>query len=387
MFLYALKMLIGDKIKYIGIVLALSFASFIISQQGAIFLGIINRTFGFITDTSQPNIWVMDPTVLYIDDVKPMKETSLYRVRGVEGVEWAEPLYKGTIQARLHSGIFQTCILIGIDDATLIGAPPVMLKGNVIDLRMNDAVIVDQVGARSKLASLVMQGGKEVSVPLQVGDRLELNDNRAYVAGICSVSRTFQSQPVIYTTYDRATSFVPRQRKLLSFVVAQSKPGVDLNLLCKRIEEQTGLKAYTRFGMKWLTLVYYMKYTGIFVNFGVAIAMGFIIGIAIAGQTFYNFTIDNLRYFGTFKAMGADNSLLVKMILLQALFVSAIGWGIGIGAAALFGAATRGTELSFSMPPFLFLGSGISILFICLIAAYFSMNKVKKTDPAIVFKS
>ncbi len=27
--------------------------------------------------------------------------------------------------------------------------------------------------------------------------------------GICQVSRTFQSQPVIYTTYEKATYFVP----------------------------------------------------------------------------------------------------------------------------------------------------------------------------------
>ena len=69
-------------------------------------------------------------------------------------------------------------------------------------------------------------------------------------------------------------------------------------------------------------MLYYAKYTGIVVNFGFAIVLGFIIGMAIAGQTFFNFTIDNLPYFGTFKAMGADNSLLVKMVIVQSLLVS-----------------------------------------------------------------
>src|ERR1700733_11656415 len=135
MYFYALKMLVGDKVKYLSIVLGLTFASFIISQQSAILVGIIYRTFGFITDTSQPNIWVMDPSVQFIDDIKPLKDTSLYRVRSVEGVDWAVPLYKGTIQARLTNGTFQTCIFIGIDDATLIGAPPQMVQGNILDLR------------------------------------------------------------------------------------------------------------------------------------------------------------------------------------------------------------------------------------------------------------
>ena len=139
--------------------------------------------------------------------------------------------------------------------------------------------------------------------------------------------------------------------------------------------------------MEWLTVKYYMRYTGIFVNFGVAIILGFIIGTAIAGQTLYNFTTDNIRFFGIFKAMGADNRLLIKMVLLQAVCVSLIGWGIGMGAACLFGFLTRGTELSFSMPLFLYLFSGVSILFICLFAAALCIRTVIRVEPAIVFKS
>lgn len=379
MFLIALKMLIGDHAKYIGIILGLSFASFIISQQSAILVGIVKRTFGFVTDTSQPNIWVIDPTVQYIDDIKPLKETDLYRVRSVEGVDWALPLFKGTIQARLTNGTIQTCILIGIDEATFIGGPPKMIEGKVEDLTFPDGVIVNQVGANTKLAS----GG----VPLRVGDTMELNDNRAVVVGICDTSRTFQSQPVLYTTYSRATTFVPFQRKLLSFIIVHTKPGVNIKEVVQRINDATGLKAFTTNDFKLLTLNYYIKYTGIFINFGVAIILGFIIGTAIAGQTLYNFTVDNLPFFGIFKAMGADNSTLMKMVLLQALFVSAVGWGIGMGATALFGYITKGTELSFSMPLFLYLLSGASILLICLIAAALCMRKVVTIDPAIVFKS
>ena len=386
MLLYALKMLMGDRTKYISIIVGLSFASFIITQQSAILVGILYRTFGFVTDTPQPNIWVTDPTVQYIDDIKPLKDTDLYRVLSVTGVEWAVPLYKGTIQSRLCNGTFQTCILIGIDDATLIGGPPRMVTGNVLDLRMDDAVIVDQVGADGKLASPpLLESGKRI--PLRVGDTMELNDNRAYVVGVCQVSRTLQSQPVIYTTYDRATYFVPAQRKLLSFIIAKAAPGVSPKEACRRIKAQTGLAAYTKYDFKLLTLWYYSRYTGVVVNFGVAIILGFIIGTAIAGQALYNFTVDHLPLFGVFKAMGADNKMLVKMVLLQALVVSGIGWGLGIGAASLFGFMARKTELSFSMPLYLYLLSAASILLISLLSALFSMKRVIKLDPAIVFKS
>lgn len=383
MLLIALKMLIGDRAKYISIVLGLSFAAFIISQQSAILLGIVNRTFGLVRDTSQPNIWVVDRTVQFIDDIKPLKDTDLYRVMSVDGVDWAVPFYKGTIQARLKNGTFQTCVFLGIDGATFIGEPPIMLEGKIEDLRIDDGVIVNKVGAESKLASIV----DGIKVPLRVGDVMELNDHRAIVVGICDVSRTFQSQPVIYTTYDRATSFVPSQRKLLSFVLASAKPGIPVKTVTENIRSVTGLMAYSPEELQGLTLNYYIKYTGIFVNFGIAIILGFIIGTAIAGQTLYNFTTDNLPYFAICKAMGADNTLLMKMVLVQALLISVIGWGIGMGMAALFGFLTTNTELSFSMPLWLYFLSGVSILLICLFAACICMLKLRKLDPAIVFKS
>jgi putative ABC transport system permease protein len=52
----ALKMLIGDRAKYLGIIMGLTFASLLITQQGAIFVGLMTRTYGFITDTALPDL-------------------------------------------------------------------------------------------------------------------------------------------------------------------------------------------------------------------------------------------------------------------------------------------------------------------------------------------
>ena len=70
-------------------------------------------------------------------------------------------------------------------------------------------------------------------------------------------------------------------------------------------------------------------YTGIPINFGITAFLGFLVGTAIAGQTFYNFTLENLKQFGALKAMGATNGRIVQMILLQALVVGLLGYGIG----------------------------------------------------------
>jgi len=385
MYYYALKMLIGDRAKYIGIIIGLTFASLLITQQSAIFVGIMSRTFSFLTDVGLPDIWVVDPQVQYIDDIKPLRDTEVTHIRGVTGVAWAVPLYKGSLPARLDNGTFQTCITIGLDDETLIGGPPHMISGKLSDLRRNDGVIVDDVGAKGKLAR---QGPNGTRIPLKVGDTLELNDHRVFVVGICKITETFQANPVIYTTYSRATLFAPQQRKLLSFVIAKAAAGEDPEVVCNRIRQVTGLMAYTPARFKKLTFIYYLKYTGMPINFLTAVALGFIVGITISGQTFYNFTLDNLRYFGTLKAMGTTNSTLLKMILLQALIVGAIGYGLGVGLASGWGALLSGrTQIAFLLPWQLLLITAVAVLFICLSAAALSIRKVMKLEPAVVFRS
>ena len=61
----ALKMLIGNRAKYLGIIVGLTFASLLITQQSAIFMGLMTRTFGFLSDTSVPDVWVMDQGAVY----------------------------------------------------------------------------------------------------------------------------------------------------------------------------------------------------------------------------------------------------------------------------------------------------------------------------------
>jgi putative ABC transport system permease protein len=381
----ALKMLMGDKGKYFGIIMGLTFASLIMTQQPAIFLGLMSRSYSFISDVGLPDIWVMDTKVQFVDDIKPLQDTELYRVRGISGVQWAMPLYKGLLKARLADGTFQTCNVIGLDDATLIGGPPVMLEGRLEDLRHSDGVIVDIDGARDKLGKpSPTPGGKRI--PVKIGDTLELNDRRAIIVGIAKVTRTFQSQPVLYTTYSRALSYAPRERKLLSFVLVKAKPGQNLNELTRRIREIKGLAAYTQKEFSELTYQYFMKNTGIPINFGISVTLGFIVGAAIAGQTFYNFTLENLRQFGVLKAMGAGNWTLLRMILLQAVMVGSIGYGLGVGLTALFGYSMRNTILAFKFPWQLLLFSGAGISLICIFAALLSITKVIRLEPAIVFK-
>lgn len=383
--LIALKMLVGDRGKYIAIVMGLTFAATLITQQGAIFLGFMTRTYAQITDTPQPDVWVMDREVEFNEDIKRIYDKDLYRVRGVEGVQWAVPIFKGFFNVRLDTGRTQSVTVVGIDDATLIGGPPSMVDGKLEDLRRQDGIIVDAVEAARKLAHKDPATGQ--LIPLKVGDVIEINDHRTTVVGLCRITPTFYWQPVMFTTYQRAMYWDKNTRRLLSYALVKAKPGVTAEELCRRIEKQTDLAAYTGPQFAAKTMWYVAERTGIAINFGIAIALGVIVGTAIAGQTFYSFTVENIRYFGVLKAMGTGDAALTRMIVLQALVVGFIGYGLGVGAAAFFGQMTKGTELAFYMPWQLMAVSAVAIVLISVVTALISVRKVIRLEPAAVFKA
>jgi putative ABC transport system permease protein len=374
----ALQMLFGDRAKYLGLIFAVAFSTFLMSHQSSIFTGIMRRTTSQIMDVHDANIWVMDRKTQYFDEVKALTDDDLYRVRGVSGVEWAAPLFKGTPRAKALDGTFRVVIMMGVDDATLVGAPRNMVMGSVDDLRRTDSVIIDRVGYEFFFSN----------EPYELGKTFELNDHRATIVGIYNSSAPFQNLPVFYARYSRAITYVGHERNLLSFVLAKAAPGISDREACQRIEAATGLRAATSSEFGWQTIWYYIAHTGIPVNFGITISIALIVGTIVAGQTFYIFTLENLKQFGALKAIGVTNWRITGMILLQALLVGVIGYSIGIGMTAAFFEITknnldlRGFTLLWQIAA----GTGATVLLIVILASLISIRRVLVLEPAVVFR-
>lgn len=384
MYYIALQMLFGDRAKYYAIIAGICFASIIMTQQPSIFLGLLSRTYSFVGDISQPDIWVMDRGVKFAEESKPIRDIELLKVRGINGVKWASPLLKGLIRAKMPDGSQSTIDITGVDDSSLIGAPYSILEGNIELLRGADAVFVDKDAANTKLSIKIDEDNTR---PLMVGDVLELNDRRARVVGLFKATRNFVLQPQIFTTYSNGLKFVPKGRKNLGYILVKSKDGIDHKDLTEEIERVTGLMALTKEDFKNKNLDHWMKSTGIAINFGISVLLGFVVGAAVAGQTFYGFVLENLKYYAVLKAMGATNALLIRLVLSQALIVGFIGYGLGVGITALFGLNFLDSILAFRMAPEILLFSAIGVLFIISLAAVIGIRKVIKVDPASVFRS
>ena len=141
----ALLMLFRDTAKYMMLVVGLTFCALLMTQQASVFCGIMLWTTSTVRSIGA-KVWVFDAKVEQANEVIPLREIEVTRVRGVQGVEWAVPIYIGIEQARLGDGSFQNIQLVGLDTATFVGRPMDILKGRIEDLRLPDAVIIDQVG-------------------------------------------------------------------------------------------------------------------------------------------------------------------------------------------------------------------------------------------------
>src|SRR6516225_945170 len=198
----ALKMLTGDRAKYLGLIFTIAFCTFLLENQTSIFAGILKRTGSQIVDVTEADIWVMDSKTEYFEQTKALKDTDLTRVRGVDGVQWAVKLFKGSPVARTPNGKFAVTICLGLDDATLTGAPRKMLLGSWERLQEPDSVVIDKAGY------ILLFPGE----PLQLGRTLELNDHKVSIVGISDASAPFVSWPVLHARYSLAVNFLGHER-------------------------------------------------------------------------------------------------------------------------------------------------------------------------------
>ncbi|MFM2241296.1 MAG: hypothetical protein RLZ97_151 [Verrucomicrobiota bacterium] len=374
----AFRMLIGDRAKYIGLLFAVAFSTFLLQNQSSIFSNLMKRAGTQVRDVTDADIWVMAPRTDYFDQTKPLKETDLLKVRGVSGVDYAVRIFKSLPIANTRDGHFSACTVLGLDDASLVGAPRHMILGDWRDLWKPESVIIDKAGY------LLLFPGEE----LQLGRELELNDKRVRIVGISDALPAFTTFPIIHARYSEALTFQGRQRQQLSFVLARPRPGVDAGELASRITHETGLKALTSARFQWASVTYYLRNTGIPVNFGITVVVSIIVGLVVTGQTFYLFILENLKQFGALKAIGVTNRTMLGMVLFQSLLVWFVGVGFGTAISATF----------FNISPFVIqlrhfiffwesaVGVAAFMLLVIAIASSAGLIRVIRLQPAEVFR-
>jgi putative ABC transport system permease protein len=374
----ALRMLTGDRVKFLGLVFGIAFSTLLITQQLTIFVNLLMRGASAVYDVPTANIWVMDPVGRTPDVTLPMPATALDKVRGVPGVAYAVPHLRANATIRTPEGKVEGVGVVGLDDATLIGLPRQMVEGTREALSGPDSVFIDVVGANKLF-------GRKTGVS---GSALELNDRRAIIVGVTNSTPTFTSGVILYTRYSNALNFVPGTRKRMSFVLAQTEKGRDPKTVATEITKRTGLKARTSEEFAQDGIDFIIETTGIPINFGITVVLGVIVGIAIVGLTFSLFIRDNIKQFGALKAIGVTNAKIRLMVAAQSGLVALIGYGIGLFLAALFiwGPGDTDAFKGFYIPWQIPVITAVITIVMILLTGVIALRSVLKMEPAEVFR-
>ena len=376
----ALRMLFGDRTKLISLVLGVALCTLLIQQQSSLFVGLMLRSQNVIAEARAVDIWVMDPATEYVDLARPMRDVAVYQVRGVPGVEWAVPFFKSSAPVKTSDGRLINAMLLGIDDASLVGAPRRFLIGSPEDLRGPDAIAIDRVGYAK-----IWPGE-----PIRLGRILEINEKRAVVAAITEAAPAFSARALIHTRFSQARSYLGRGRKQLSFVWAGVNPQSNAQLVAKEIHKKTHLKAHTSAEFSQMTIDYYLRKTGIPINFATTVVLGLVVGAAIVGLTFHAFVTENLKQFASLKVIGMRNMAISRMVLIQTFAATAIGFAIGTWlAAGFFDLVSKPTSALRGMylPWWIVSATAAIVILVVLLSTAASLRRVLAVDPATVLRN
>jgi putative ABC transport system permease protein len=389
----ALKMLFGDRAKYVGLLFGIAFTSFLVTFAASYFCGFMTRGFALISENPTADVWVMDRAVDSAEQTTNMPDSALDRVRSVDGVLYAVPLALGTADARFPNGRFQPFQIIGVDDATLSSVPRLRDGASPTALRSPDAAIVDPGGTEGKLETPLLKADQwptephlnAPTRPLRVGDELLVNDNRVRIAGTSEALPRYPPRPLLFTTLSNADRILLPERHRLTFVLATGVLGVAPNELAARIQAQTGLKARAADDFKVDTVRWFLINSEDVGDIGAMLSLAMSVGFGVTGIMLYMFTTEALKQYAVLKAMGTTSRLLLAMILVQAGQCALIGTGLGLGLCAIIGQIAVQADYPFRMMWFTPLIGCVMVVLVSIVAAAISIRPVLRLEPAVVF--
>ncbi|PMP63705.1 ABC transporter permease [Desulfurella multipotens] len=370
----ALKLLANDRGKFFTLILGVTFAVFLMNQMTSMFAGIMRKSTSNVINIGA-KMWVMDPSVENDRSSIPLPDYVLDYVRSIKGVAMAVPIYFGSGLVKLPDGTYQAANIIGLDDTTLFGRPPI-IKGNLNKIYDSDAFI-----------GVVDSDYKKLGSP-GIGSVLSINDHRAVIVALAKpTSGGLFGTPTLYTTYTRATKDLPQTRYSMSYILLNPKSNADIPYIQEQVKK-LGYKALTQKEFEKTIENFYKYKTGMGTNIMIMTLISFIVGLSIAGQTFYAFVLENLEKFGALKAIGAKKYELMSMILFQASVTSFIGYGFGIMFSSLIIAFSKARIPNYAAIV-TYQNMLIAFLMVVVIAgfsSYIGIRKVLKIEPFDVFR-
>ena len=365
--------LFHDQVRLAVTLTGVVFAVVLIVVQLGLYEG-FSRTTTSLIDKSRADLWVVSKNVPYIEQGIAFSERKLYTVRATPGVQEAQNYIVRFGRWKRADGQEESVQVVGVNPESTMGQAWDVVEGRREDLKIDDSVIMDRIYFQ-KLGVR------------RLGDTAEILGHRARVVGFTQGIRTFTTSPYVFTSYRNALDYANLPADQTMFILIKAQPGVNVEDLRQRLQSRLdGVDVLTRQQFSDMTRHYWLFTTGAGMAVLMAAVLGLLVGVVVVAQTIYSSTIDHLREFGTLKAMGATNGYIYRVIVKQAVIAAVIGYALGISLSILVVHESGKGGANIVLPWQLGVGMlGVTVA-MCVAAAFVSINKVTKIDPAMVFK-
>ncbi len=371
--LLAWRNLAHDKVRFFVTLIGIVFSVTLMAVQTGLLTGFVT-TISKIVDKTDADLWLVGRGVRSIDLPANIPERRRFQVLGVDGVAAADPFMHVFAQMKRPDGGAESVAVVGYDLATGRGGPWALAEGDIADLALPDAVVMDRL-YKKKL-------GVE-----RVGQTIEVNGRRARVVGFTDGIRTFTQSPHLFADIKTARYLTGYAEDRLNYVLIETARGADPQAVAARIRALLpDIDIYTKAEFSTRSSMYWLVTTGAGFSLVIASALGLIVGMVVTAQTLYATTMDRLPEYATLRAMGAPGSYLYGVILRQAAIAAVFGFGAGISIAAFIVHGARDGSAAILLPWQLAVGLGLATFAMCAAAAVISIRRVMAIDPVSVFK-
>jgi putative ABC transport system permease protein len=372
MFLLARRLLFHELVRFAVAAAGVSVSVMLVLVQVGLYFGFMQSA-SLLADHSTADAWVTLEGFDNFEAPTPMDERLALRVDETPGVARTERVLVAFAPFKVDDGGNAQVQVVGLQPGGTLLRPWSLVAGDVTRLAETGAIVVDR-GARDKLHLEA------------VGERTELSGVMATAVAMTDGIRSLSNVPFVFTNLASARAFIGTGDRAISFILVAAEPGVDARDLRRRLDELPNLRAFTRDEMSRHVRTYWADRTG----FGAAIffnaLLGIVVGLVVVGQILYSGTVEHLREFGTLKAMGGTNALLVKTILYQAMISAAVGFVVGSGLAVIVARALEASHLTVVLSPLLLVGTAFFAVVMCAGAGLLAVLKALRVDPGIVFR-
>lgn len=372
-FVLASRNLFQDRVRLIATVVGIVFSIILVTVQIGLFLS-FERMVTTMIDHAEADLWIMPRGTKCFEDPSLLDDRERFRALSIPGVTEAAPLVIGFAEWKLPNGGATPVFVVGSDENSGAGLHPWnIIAGSLDQLATPDAVAVDQ----SYFERLGVSG---------LGDVAEMRDRKAKVAVITRGIRSFTTTPYVFTSFDRARSYIGISPNKATYFLVRVSPNYDLESVRRQIADNAAdTEVLTSAEFRVRSRSFWLFGTGAGAALFAGALLGIIVGTVIVAQTLYSSTKDHLKEFATLRAIGSSSIYIVKVILWQALLSAVIGFCIAAAIGLLIVQMTADTALPVVMTPGLMVGLFVLTLIMCAVSAISAILEVMRMDPAMVF--